>query len=56
MRNFFGAGDIFTTNIMRGRDRGLPNYNAARAHLGLPTFANFAEFVAASPSTRLLYF
>lgn len=49
VRNFlFGtppsAGfDLVSLNIQRGRDHGLPSYNAVRLELGLPAVEDFAD-------------
>ncbi len=49
VRNFLfgapGAGgfDLAAINIQRGRDHGIPNYNATRQALGLPLKAAFSE-------------
>jgi peroxidase len=54
LRNFLfgepGAGglDLISLNIQRGRDHGLPGYNAVRASLGLEPRAHFAE-ITTSP-------
>lgn len=37
--------DLVATDIMRGRDHGLPNYNSAREMLGLEPFESFQEIV-----------
>ncbi|TAK34711.1 MAG: T9SS type A sorting domain-containing protein [Saprospiraceae bacterium] len=50
LRNFLfgqpGSGglDLVATNINRGRDRGLPDYNTVRTDFGLPALQNFSEF------------
>ena len=52
VRNFlFGAPgqggfDLVALNIQRGRDHGLPAYNAVRQGLGLPTKSAFREITA----------
>ncbi len=52
LRNFLfgapGAGglDLVAINIQRGRDRGLPDYNAVRTDFGLPPVNSFAEMTA----------
>ncbi len=43
--------DLAAFDIQRGRDHGLPNYNAARQALGLPPKATFAE-ITASPEIQ----
>lgn len=49
VRNFLfgnpdmGGFDLASLNIQRGRDHGLPDYNAARQALGLPIKASFSE-------------
>ena len=60
IRNFlFGAPgsggfDLAALNIQRGRDHGLPRYNAARAAMGLTTQASFADVSSdAEIQTRL---
>ena len=48
LRNFLfgppGAGgmDLAAINMMRGRDRGIPDYNTVRDHFGLPKKQSFA--------------
>jgi len=48
LRNFLfgppGAGglDLASINMMRGRDRGVPDYNSVREHFGLPRKQSFA--------------
>lgn len=52
VRNFlFGAPgsggfDLASLNIQRGRDHGLPGYNAARVDMGLPAVADFSEITS----------
>lgn len=40
--------DLFSLNVQRGRDHGLPTYNDARAAFGLPRIKTFAEMLPAS--------
>ena len=52
LRNFLfgppGAGgfDLASLNIQRGRDHGLPDYNATRAAYGLPLVTSFAQITS----------
>ena len=40
-----GAGgmDLAAINIMRGREKGMPDYNTVRQHFGLPPYSSFAD-------------
>lgn len=38
--------DLFSLNIQRGRDHGIPTYNNARVAFGLPKINTFEELVA----------
>lgn len=57
VRNFLfgppGAGgfDLASLNIQRGRDHGLPSYNAARGEMGLAPVASFAQ-ITSDPATQ----
>ena len=52
LRNFLfgppGAGglDLASLNIQRGRDHGLPDYNATRVAYGLPAVTSFSEITS----------
>ncbi|MDX1478751.1 MAG: peroxidase family protein [Saprospiraceae bacterium] len=58
VRNFLfgppGAGglDLAAINIMRGRERGLADFNSIRAQLGLEPYASFAD-LCANPDLQL---
>ncbi|XP_006818582.2 dual oxidase-like, partial [Saccoglossus kowalevskii] len=39
----FSRRDLMALNIQRGRDHGLPNYNTARNHYGLPEIKDWKE-------------
>jgi peroxidase len=55
VRNFLindpmaGAFDLASLNIQRGRDNGLPSYNASRVGFGLAPKASFAEINPSDP-------
>jgi hypothetical protein len=57
LRNFLfgepGAGgfDLASLNIQRGRDHGLPGYNATRIAYGLPPIESFAE-ISSNPTVQ----
>jgi hypothetical protein len=57
VRNFLfgepipGGFDLATLNIQRGRDHGLPGYNAVRAAFGLPEVSSFAE-ISSDPAIQ----
>lgn len=57
IRNFLfgppGAGgfDLASLNVQRGRDHGLPSYNAARIELGLDPVESFAE-ISSNPDIQ----
>lgn len=41
--NLFSTSDLSSLNMQRGRDHGLPSYNALRGYWGLQPFASFEE-------------
>ena len=63
VRNFLFANegpalDLISLNIQRGRDHGLPDFNTARADLGLPrknTFSEITSVASASAQLAKLY-
>lgn len=46
----FGAGgqDLVALDVQRGRDHGIPDYNALRVDLGLPAVTSFAQITSNS--------
>lgn len=58
VRNFLfgapGAGglDLASINIMRGRERGLPDYNQIRRDIGLPAVTDFAQ-ICSNPDLNI---
>jgi len=44
--NVAGAIDLFSVDIQRGRDHGLPSYNAVRAALGLQPLTSFDQLTS----------
>ncbi len=59
MRNFlFAHGskgfDLSALNIQRGRDHGLPDYNASREQWGLPRVSSFAQITPDVEVQRML--
>ena len=41
-----GGQDLFALDIQRGRDVGLPTYNAARVAYGLPAVTSFSQITS----------
>jgi len=51
--------DIVSLNIQRGRDHGLPGYNAYRKFCNLPAtskFETFQDFISKTVSKQFVYF
>ncbi len=45
----YGGLDLASVNIMRGRERGVPDYNTLRADFGLPQYGSFNEICPSHP-------
>lgn len=60
LRNFLfgppgsGGMDLATTNIMRARERGIPDLNTIRENLGLPRYSSFTEINSESVTQEKL--
>lgn len=46
--------DLVALNIMRGRERGIADYNSVRSHLGLAPIKDFGEISNDSSKTKIL--
>jgi len=62
LRNFLfgspenGGIDLATANIVRGREKGIPDFNTVRAQLGLPLIQSFSELTRNSDEANKLTF